>query len=90
MKGYKLSISNIATDTYNAGQNRFAAQFTQSRKCMANYLQRTAAVEGYLVTEMVRTKKVQTIKLPPAVDPDDANVVDLAIIRAKEVKTVAK
>ncbi len=48
------------------------------------------AAEGYLVAKMVRTGKAQTMKLPPAVDPDNANMTDLAIIRAKEVKTVAK
>ena len=29
-KGYKSAISKIATDTFNTGQNKFAAQFTQS------------------------------------------------------------
>ena len=53
-KGYKSAISEIATDTFNTGQNKFAAQFTQSRKNVANYLQRTSANEGYLVVETVR------------------------------------
>ena len=61
-KGYKSSaISKIANETFNMGQNRFAAQFTQSRKNVANYLQRTAANEGYLVVETVRTGKEQII-----------------------------
>jgi hypothetical protein len=46
-KGYKSAISEIATDTFNTGQNKFAAQFTQSRKNVANYLQQTLANEGY-------------------------------------------
>jgi hypothetical protein len=37
------------------GKNYLAAQFTQLRKNVANYLQRTAVEEGYLVAEMVRT-----------------------------------
>ena len=45
-KGYKFAISKIVTDTFNTGQNKFAAQFTQSRKNVANYLQRTLANEG--------------------------------------------
>jgi hypothetical protein len=28
-KGFKSSISQIATDTFNTGQNKFAAQFIQ-------------------------------------------------------------
>jgi hypothetical protein len=90
LKGYKLLISKIATDTFNTGQNRFAAQFTQSWKNVANYLQHTSKWGGNLVAEMVRTRKMQTIKLPLAVDPDNANEADLVIIRGKEVKTVAK
>ena len=54
-KGYKSTISKITNETFNTGQNVFAAQFTQSRKNVANYLQRTAADEGYLVAETVRT-----------------------------------
>ena len=64
-KAYKSAISEIAMDTFNTGQNKFAAQFTQSRKNVANYLQRTSANEGYLVAETVRTGREQTIDLPP-------------------------
>ncbi len=53
-KGYKSTISKIANETFNTGQNAFAAQFTQSRKNVANYLQHTAADEGYLVAETIR------------------------------------
>jgi hypothetical protein len=54
-KGFKLVISEIAQDTFNTGQNKFAAQFTQLRKNVANDLQRTSASEGYLVAETVRS-----------------------------------
>ena len=89
-KGYKSTISEIAMDTFNTGQNKFAAQFTQSRKNVANYLQRTSASEGYLVAETVRTGKHQTIELPPAIDPDASDAEDQKIIRGEEVKTIAK
>ncbi len=89
-KGFKSLISKIATDTFNTGQNKFAAQFTQSQKNVANYLQRTLAYEGYLVAETVRTGREQIITLPPAVDPNAPDAADLAIIRAEEVKMVAK
>jgi len=89
-KGYKSTISEIATDTFNTGQNKFAAQFTQSRKNGVNYLQRTSANEGYLVAETVRTGRQQIIKLPPAVDPNDFDADNQRIIRAEEVKTIAK
>jgi hypothetical protein len=42
MKGFKSVISKIAQDTFNTGQNNFAAQFMQLRKYVANYLQRMA------------------------------------------------
>jgi hypothetical protein len=61
MKGFKSAISEIAQDTFHTGQNEFAAQFTQSCKNVANYLQCTASLEGYLVTETVRTGKKQLI-----------------------------
>jgi hypothetical protein len=89
-KGFKSAISKIAQDTFNTGQNRFAAQFTQSRKNVANYLQRTSASKGYLAAKMVRTGKEQTIALPAAVDTKAPNAADLKIIRDKEVKTIAK
>ncbi len=89
-KGYKSAIAEIAQDTFNTGQNKFAAQFTQSRKNVANCLQRTSASKGYLVAETVRTGKEQTIPLPPSVDPDAPDATDLKIIRDEEVKTIAK
>ena len=38
-KGVKSRISKIVNKMFNTGQNRFAAQFTQARKNVANYLQ---------------------------------------------------
>ena len=89
-KGFKLAISKIASNTFNTGQNKFAAQFTQSHKNVANYLQHTLGYKGYLVAETVRTGREQIIALPPAIDPNAADAADLNIIRAEEVKTVAK
>ncbi len=89
-KGFKSVISEIAQDTFNTGQNKFAAQFTQLCKNVANYLQRTSASEGYLVAETVRSGREQTIALPDAVDPNAPDAADLNIIRAEEVKTIAK
>ncbi len=89
-KGYKSTISEIATDTFNTGQNKFAAQFTQSRKNVANYLQRTSANEGYLVAETVRTGREQIIQFPATVDLNAADADDQRIIRGEEVKTIAK
>ncbi len=89
-KGFKSAISKIAQDTINTGQNKFAAQFTQSCKNAANYLQRTSASEGYLVSETVRIGREQTIALPDAVDPNAPDAANLTIIIAKEVKMIAK
>jgi hypothetical protein len=46
--------------------------------------------EGYLVTETVCTGKQQTIDLPPPIDGNDPDADDLKIVRAEEVKSVAK
>jgi hypothetical protein len=90
MKGFKSAISEIVQDTFNTGQNKFAAQFTQSCKNVANYLQRSSASEGYLVAETVWTGRKQMIPLPAAVDANAPDAADLKIIRGKEVKTIAK
>ena len=57
---------------------------------MANYLQRTAADEGYLVAETVRSGMEQVIMLPPAVDPNLADADDQKIIREEAVRAIAK
>ena len=46
--------------------------------------------EGYLVAETVRTGKQQMIDLPPPIDGNDPDADDLEIVRAEEVKSVAK
>ena len=89
-KGFKSAISEIANDTFNTGQNRFTAQFTQSRKNVANYLQRTALDKGNLVAETMRTGKLQTIALPPPIDTAASNTEDQKIIREEAVRAIAK
>jgi hypothetical protein len=90
LKGFKSAISEIAHDTFNTGQNKFAAQFTQSQKNVANDLQRTAAWEGYLVAETMSTGRKQVIDLPSAINPNNPELQDKKIIQAEEVKTIAK
>jgi hypothetical protein len=46
--------------------------------------------EGYLVAETVRTGKQQMIDLPPPIDINDPDAEVLKIVRAEEVKSVAK
>ncbi len=77
-------------DTFNTGQNKFAAQFTQLQKNVANYLQHTAASEGYLVAETMCTGRKLVINLPSAINPNDLELEDKKIIKAEEVKTIAK
>ena len=43
---------------------------------MANYLQRTATDEGYLVAKTVRTGKQQNIALPPSINATVADAED--------------
>ena len=89
-KAYKSSIPGIEEHMFNTGQNKFAAQFTQSRENVVNFLQRTAHDEENLVAETVCTGKQQTIDLPPPIDGNDPDAEDLKIVHAEEVKSVAK
>ena len=57
---------------------------------MANYLQRTAADEGYLVAETVWTGMEQIIALPPPVDTNAADADDQKIIQEEAVRAIAK
>jgi hypothetical protein len=54
LKAFRSSTSGIEKWTFNTRQNKFAAQFTLSRKEVANYNQRTLADKGYLVAETIR------------------------------------
>jgi hypothetical protein len=89
-KGFKSAISKIANKTFNTGQNRFAAQFTQSRKNVAIYLQCTAADEGYLVAKTVRARKQQIIVLLPPTNTSAADADNQKIIREEAVRAIAK
>jgi hypothetical protein len=79
-KGFKSAISKIAHNMFNTRQNKFSAQFNQSRKNAANYLQRTASLEGYLVAETVCTGRKQMINLPSAINPNNPKLEDMKII----------
>ena len=89
-KGFKSLITEIANKTFNTGQYKFAVQFMQAQKNVANYLQRSLVYEGYLVAEAIRRGREQTIELPPSIDKSAAVPDDQKIIRAKEVKMNAK
>jgi hypothetical protein len=80
----------IEEHRFNTVQNKFVAQFMQSQENVVNFLQRMANEEGYLVAKTVCTGKQQTIDLPPPIDDNDPDTEDLKIIRAEEVKSVAK
>ncbi len=60
------------------------------QKNVANYLQCTAVLEGYLVVGAVRTGKKQVIELLAAINPSNPEYAGKIIIRAKEVKMIAK
>ncbi len=78
--GFKFAISKIAHNTFNTGQYKFAAQFTQSQKNVTNYLQRTAATKGYLVAETMSTGRKQVINLPSAINPNNPELENKKII----------
>ena len=70
-KAFKSPIVEVASDTFNMGQSKFAAQFTQSRKYISSYIQRSFGKEAYLVAQTIRTVVLQTINLPPPVPAND-------------------
>ena len=89
-KAYESPITEISKCTFNTGENKFAAQFTESRERVAGYVQRSGMDESYLVAETIRMGTAQTIALPAAVDPNDPEKADLEMIRTEVVKSVAK
>ena len=89
-KAFKSPIVEITSNTFNTGQSKFAAQFTQSRKNIASYVQRSVGKEAYLVAQTIRTVVLQTIDLPPPVPANDPEADDLIIIREEVVRAVAK
>ena len=89
-KAYKSPITKIAKYTFNTGENKFAAQFTESRERVTGYVQRSGMDESYLVAETIRMGTAQTSALPPPVDPNASDKEDLEIICVEVVKSVAK
>ena len=89
-KAFKSPIVEITSDTFNTGQRKFAAQFTQSRKNIASYVQHSVGKEAYLVAQTISTGVLQTIDLPPPVPANDPEADDLVIVREKVLRAVAK
>ena len=90
LKSFKSLILEITSDTFNTGQSKFAAQFTQSRKDIYSYVQRSVGKEAYLVAQTIRTGVLQRIDLPPPIPANDPEADDLIIIREEVVRAVAK
>ena len=82
-KAFKSPIVEITSDTFNTGQSKFAAQFNQSRKNIASYVQRNVGKEAYLVAQTIRTGVLQTIDLPSPVPVNDPEADDIIIIRER-------
>ena len=89
-KAFKSPIVEITSDTFNTGQSNFAAQFTQSRKNIASYVQHSVGKEAYVVAQTIRTGVLQTIFLTPHVPANDPEADDLIVIREEVVRAVAK
>ena len=62
----------------------------QSRKNVANFLQRMATEEGYLVVKRVRTGKQQLILLLSPINKNAKDTDDQKIIRTEAVRAIAK
>ena len=89
-KAYESPITVIAKYTFNMGENKFAAQFTESRERVTGYIQRSGMDGCYLVAKTIRTRTGQTIALPAAVDVNALDKADLEVICVEVVKSVAK
>ena len=79
-KAFKYHILDIISNTFNTGQSKFSAQFTQSRKNIASYVQHSIGKEAYLIAQTIRTGVLQTIDLPPPVSANDPKADDLIIV----------
>ena len=88
-RAYRSGVTEIAEHTFNCGNSKFAAKFATSKEAVANYVQMNYE-EGFLVAQEIRLGQVQAIDMPAAVDPNDPDAADLAIVRQEEVKAVAK
>ncbi len=71
-KGFRSSISKIAEDTFNMEQNKFAAQYMQPCKNVANYLQQTLSSEAYLVAKTMQIGRKQIVELLPPINKNTA------------------
>ena len=80
-EAFKSPIIEITSENFNTGQSEFPAQFTQSRKNIASYVQRSVGKEAYLVAQTIRIGVLQTIDLPPPVPANDPEADDLIIVR---------
>ena len=89
-KAFKSPIVEIASNTFNTVQSKFAAQFTQSRKEISSYIQRSVGKEAYLVAQTIRMGVLQTIDLPPPVPANDPDADNLTIVRVEVVRAVSK
>ena len=90
LKAFKFPIVDIASDTFNMGQSKFAAQFTLSRRKNSSYTQRSVEKEAYLVAQTIRTGVLQTIDLPPTVPGNYPDADNFIIVREEVVRAVAK
>ena len=50
-----MPITEIAKYTFNMGNNKIAAQFTELQERVAGCIQRSGMDESYLVAETIRT-----------------------------------
>ena len=89
-KEFKSPIVDIASDTFNTGQSKCAAQFTQSQKNISSCIQRSVGKEAYLVAQTIRTGVLQTIDLPSPIPVKDPDVDDITIVKVEVVRAVAK
>ena len=89
-KAYESPITEISKYTFNTGENKFAAQFTESREQVPGYIQQSGMEESYIMAETIRTGTTQMIALPEAVDPNNPEKADLELIQIEVVKSVAK
>ena len=94
-KTYVSPVAGVENDTFNTGHLKFASQFKTSKRNIANFVKRSLTYEGHIVAKTIKTGKVQTVELPPAItegvtDEEKAKAVDANVFRNAQIAAMGK
>ena len=94
-KIYVSPVAGVENDTFNTGHSKFASQFKTSKRNVTNFVQWLLTYEVHIAAETIKTGKVQTIVLPPAIpegttDAEKANARDDNIFKNVQISAIGK